>query len=65
MAVSSQLRHILDHGDETLRALMGQTEQAANIQFVAAATDPNRAEPVKAGATTSNGQTADAARAQS
>jgi exonuclease VII small subunit len=32
IAVSTQVRHILDKGHEKLRLLMGQIEQAANIQ---------------------------------
>ncbi|MGC1625299.1 MAG: hypothetical protein WA735_00460 [Candidatus Acidiferrales bacterium] len=62
MAVSSQLRQLLDKGDETLRLLMGQMEQAANIQF-AVASDKKRPEAVKLETTTANGDKADAARA--
>src|SRR5580704_4646757 len=67
MAVSSQLRHVLDKGDETLRLLMAQMEQASNIQFAApiaaaGASDKKRPEPVKL-ETPTNGDKADAARA--
>jgi exonuclease VII small subunit len=62
MAVSTQLRQVLDKGDETLRLLMGQMEQAANIQF-AVTSDKKRPEAVKLETTTANGDKADAARA--
>ncbi|MGA7222664.1 MAG: hypothetical protein WBX16_07390 [Candidatus Acidiferrales bacterium] len=62
MAVSTQLRQVLDKGDETLRLLMGQMEQAANIQF-AVASDRKKPEAVKPETTPANGDKADAARA--
>ena len=62
MGVSAQLRHVLDKGDETLKLLMGQMEQAANIRFVAAS-EVKKPEPVKVETTTANGDKADAARA--
>jgi hypothetical protein len=67
-AVSSQLRHVLDKGDETLRLLMSQMEQASNIQFAAptaaGVSDKKRPEPVKLETpTTADGNKADAARA--
>ena len=65
MAVSSQLRQVLDKGDETLRLLMSQMEQASNVQFTAAATpDKKRPEPLKTETTTpTNGEKANAAHA--
>lgn len=69
MAVSSQLRHVLDKGDETLRLLMSQMEQASNIQFAAptaaaGASEKKRPEPLKPETTTpSNGEKASAAHA--
>lgn len=69
MAVSSQLRHVLDKGDETLRLLMSQMEQASNIQSAAptaaaGASDKKRPEPVKLETpSTADGEKADAARA--
>lgn len=68
MAVSSQLRHVLDKGDETLRLLMSQMEQASNIQFAAptaaGASEKKRTEPLKLETTTpSNGEKASAAHA--
>ncbi len=62
MAVSSQLRQLLDKGDETLRLLMGQMEQAANVQF-AVASDKKRPEAVKLETAAANADKADAARA--
>jgi hypothetical protein len=63
MAVSTQLRHILDKGDETLRILMGQMEQAINIQLDQATSEKTKAEAVKVETTTANGDKANAARA--
>jgi exonuclease VII small subunit len=69
MAVSSQLRQVLDKGDETLRLIMSQMEQASNIQFAApttaaGASDKKRPEPVKLETpTAANGDKANAAHA--
>lgn len=69
MAVSSQLRHVLDKGDETLRLLMSQMEQASNIQFAAptaaaGASEKKSPEPLKLETTTpSNSEKANAAHA--
>jgi exonuclease VII small subunit len=65
MAVSSQLRQVLDKGDETLRLLMSQMEQASKVQFTAAAaSDKKRPEPLKLETTTpTHGEKADAAHA--
>ena len=63
MAVSTQLRHILDKGDETLRLLMGQMEQAANIQLDVAASDKKRLETVNVETGTAKREKANAARA--
>jgi exonuclease VII small subunit len=63
MAVSAQLRHILDKGDETLRLLMSQMEQAVNLQLDADASDKKAADQVKVETSTANGSRADAARA--
>ena len=63
MAVSTQLRHILDKGDETLRLLMGQMEHAAHFQLDPAASDKKIAEAVKVETAKANGDKADAARA--
>jgi exonuclease VII small subunit len=61
MAVSTQLRHVLDKGDETLRLLMRQMEQAGSAGVAAA--DKKPLEVVKVDTTTANGDKADAARA--
>ena len=61
--VSTQLRGFLDKGDETLRLLMGQMEQAVNIQQDRAASDRKSTEIAKVEPTTSNGEKANAARA--
>lgn len=65
MTVSSQLRQVLDKGDETLRLLMSQMEQASNVQFTtAAAPDKKRPEPLKLETTNpTNSEKADAAHA--
>jgi hypothetical protein len=54
MAVSTQLRKVLDTGDETLRIVMDQLKQAVNTQL-------NQA--VKVETIPANGDKADAARA--
>jgi|SRR5450755_1936383 exonuclease VII small subunit len=63
MAVSSQLRQVLDTGDETLRIVMGQLEQAVNIQLNQAVSDTRKVEGVKVETITTNGDKANAARA--
>jgi exonuclease VII small subunit len=63
MAVSTELRQVLDTGDETLRIVMGQLEQAVNIQLSQATSDKKQADAVKVETNTSNGDKADAARA--
>ena len=69
MAVSSQLRQVLDKGDETLRLLMSQMEQAFNTQFAASTTaagasDKKRSEAVKLETpTAANGEKTNAAHA--
>jgi hypothetical protein len=60
-AVSTQLRQVLDKGDETLRLLMRQMEQAGNPSV--AAVDKKPLDAVKVETTTANGDKADAARA--
>jgi exonuclease VII small subunit len=63
IAVSSQLRRVLDSGDETLRLVMGQLEQAVNTQLNQTTSDKRKTEAVKVGTTASNDDKADAARA--
>jgi exonuclease VII small subunit len=62
MAVSSQLRQVLDTGDETLRIVMGQLEQAISIQ-PNQATAEKKAAAAKVENVTGNGDKANAARA--
>src|SRR5580704_5038586 len=63
MAISTQLRQVLDTGDETLRIAMGQLEQAINIQLVQATSDKEKADAVKVETNTANGDKANSARA--
>jgi exonuclease VII small subunit len=63
MAVSTQLRQVLDRGDETLRIVMGQLEEAINIQLSQTTSDTKKTEAVKVVTITANGDKADAARA--
>jgi transketolase len=59
IAVSTQLRGILDQGDETLRNFMAQIQQAVNY----AASDEKKPEAVKVETIKASGEKADAARA--
>jgi exonuclease VII small subunit len=63
MAVSTQLRKVLDSGDETLRIAMSQLEQAINLQPSQAISDKKKVDAVKVEANTANGDKANAARA--
>jgi hypothetical protein len=56
MAVSTQLRKVLDTGDETLRIAMDQLKQAVNSELNQAVSDTKKTEAA-------NGDKADAARA--
>jgi hypothetical protein len=48
MKASSEMRKVLDAGDEDLRALMTKLEQKVNLQELKSATDKKPPEPVKA-----------------
>jgi exonuclease VII small subunit len=61
--VSTQVREILDRGDETLRNFMAQMEQAVNFQPDNAASDERKPEVGKAEPIKESGEKADAARA--
>ena len=63
MAVSAQLRRVLDSGDETLRIAMGQLEQAINIQPSQVGADKKKVEGVSSEKITAIGDKANAARA--
>jgi hypothetical protein len=47
ITVSTELRSILDTGDETLKALMSQLEQAVNMQLGKPTSDRKRPEGAK------------------
>jgi exonuclease VII small subunit len=61
MTVSAELRSILDTGDETMKSLMGQLEQAVNMQLGKVTTERKRPEPAKVESIKS--ETAEIARA--
>ena len=63
MAVSTRLRDTLDRGDEILRTLMTQVEQAVNVQPGKDASDKKKLETVKVETIKASGEKADAARA--
>jgi exonuclease VII small subunit len=65
MTVSTELRSILDTGDETLKALMAQLEQAVSLQLGKAAPDRKRPEPAKVEPIKASSDTNDAVRATS
>lgn len=61
IAVSTQLRGILDRGDETLHNFMDQMQRAVNIQLDNAVSDEKKPEAVKEELTKARGGKADAA----
>lgn len=63
IVVSTQVRDILDRGDETLRNFMAQMEQAINSQPDNAASDQRKPEEVKVETNKASGEKADAAGA--
>ena len=62
MAVSSRLRETLDSGDQTLRSLLAQVEQALAVQPGKDASDRNTSEALKVETTKASGEKANAAR---
>lgn len=62
MAISTRLRSTLDSGDETLRTLMGQVEQAIQAQVSNDASD-KKPEPANVETVKASGDKVDAARA--
>ena len=62
-AASTQLREILDKGDETLHRFMAQMQQTVTLQIDAAASDGRKPEAVKVETIKVSGEKADAARA--
>ena len=63
MAVSAQLRDIMDKDDETLKTLMAKIEQAVNVQAGESASEKKNPEAVKAETIKASGGKADAAGA--
>jgi hypothetical protein len=47
MRASAELRSVLDAGDESLRTLMAQLEQAVNTRVEKPASDRKRPEPAR------------------
>ena len=60
--VSTELRSILDTGDETMKSLMAQLEQAVNMQLGKVGTEKKR-EPAKVEAINSASETSEISRA--
>jgi exonuclease VII small subunit len=65
MTVSTELRSILDTGDETMKSLMGQLEQAVNMQLGKVGAEKKRPEPAKVEPIKATSEPADIARAMS
>jgi hypothetical protein len=63
MTVSTELRSILDTGDETLKALMAQLEQAVSLQLGKPVSDRKKPEPAKVEPIKSSSDNGDIARA--
>jgi len=62
MTVSTELRSILDTGDETLKALMSQLEQAVNMQLGKPLSDRKRPEGAKVEPIKTINESSDSAR---
>ena len=62
MDVSAEVRSMLDAGDETLRTLMAQVEDAVSVHLVKTPSDKKKPEGVKAGSTSVKNETADSTR---
>ena len=63
MTASAELRTVLDGGDENLRTLMSQLEQALNLHMAKPALDRKKPEPVKAEGIKANGESVGGVRA--
>jgi hypothetical protein len=63
ITASAELRTVLDAGDENLRTLMTQLEQALNLHMARPVLDRKKPEPVKAEAIKGNGEGTVAVRA--
>ena len=62
ITVSTELRSILDTGDEALKALMAQLEQAINVHLVNATLEKKRPESAKVEPIKTTSEDADVAR---
>ena len=63
MTASAELRTVLDAGDDNLRTLMTQLEQALNLHMAKPVLDRKKPEPVKIDASKPNGESAGGVRA--
>jgi hypothetical protein len=63
MTASAELRTVLDAGDENLRTLMSQLEQALNLHMAKPVLDRKKPEPVKVDSIKTNGESTSAVRA--
>jgi hypothetical protein len=62
MTVSAAIRHSLDAGDQALRSLMLQLEQAINVNLGRPAPDKKRPEPVKVETARADGESTGVAK---
>jgi exonuclease VII small subunit len=62
ITLSTELRSILDTGDEALKALMAQLEQAISVHLVNATLEKKRPESAKVGPFKTTSEDADVAR---
>jgi hypothetical protein len=63
MTASAERRTVLDAGDENLRTLMTQLEQALHLQMAKPALDRKKPEPVKVEGIKANGESSGGVRA--
>jgi hypothetical protein len=63
MTASADLRTVLDTGDENLRTLMAQLEQALNLHMAKPVLDRKKPEPVKMDGNKTNSESAGGVRA--
>ena len=63
MTASSEMRSALDTGDENLRTLMAQLEQALNLHIARPGLDRKKPEPVKVEGIKANGESSGGVRA--
>jgi hypothetical protein len=63
MTASADLRAVLDTGDDNLRTLMAQLEQALNLHMAKPALDRKKPEPVKVEGSKTNSESTGGVRA--